>query len=143
MREVVGVALLDTGRVLAARRAFPSHLAGRWEFPGGKVEPGEDPSATAVREIAEELGCGIEVTGWLEGESVIRPSLSLRIATACLTEGDPVPAEHGAVRWLRDDQLDAVLWAEADVPFLPAVRDLLDPSRTSRGGSGASGRGDH
>ena len=128
MREVVGVALLDGGRVLAARRAFPAHLAGSWEFPGGKVEPGEDPDATAVREIAEELGCGIEVTGWLEGESQIQPSLSLRVATARLTEGDPVPAEHGAVRWLRADQLGAVAWAEADVPFLAAVRDLLDPA---------------
>jgi len=139
MREVVGVALLDARRVLAARRAFPSHLAGSWEFPGGKVEPGEDPAATAVREIVEELGCGIEVTGWLEGESLIQPSpepsvepvetgLLLRIATARLTDGDPVPAEHDAVRWLRADQLDAVTWAEADVPFLPAVRDLLDPS---------------
>jgi len=139
MREVVGVALLDARRVLAARRAFPSHLAGSWEFPGGKVEPGEDPAATAVREIAEELGCGIEVTDWLEGESLVQPSqgpsvepvgtgLLLRIATARLTDGDPVPAEHDAVRWLRADQLDAVPWAEADVPFLPAVRDLLDPS---------------
>ena len=76
MREVVGVALLDAGRVLAARRAFPSHLAGLWEFPGGKVEPGEDPAATAVREIAEELGCGIEVTGWLEGASRADPEPS-------------------------------------------------------------------
>ena len=97
MREVVGVALLDARRVLAARRAFPSHLAGSWEFPGGKVEPGEDPAATAVREIVEELGCGIEVTGWLEGESRIEPSgepvetgLLLRIATARLT----VPARR-------------------------------------------------
>ena len=126
MREVVGVALLDAGRVLGARRAFPPDLAGQWELPGGKVEPGEDPSATAVREIAEELGCGIEVTGWLEGESTISPTLSLRVATARLTRGDPVPSEHDAVRWLRADQLDAVTWAEADVPFLPAVRDLLD-----------------
>ncbi|MET0998693.1 MAG: (deoxy)nucleoside triphosphate pyrophosphohydrolase [Marmoricola sp.] len=127
MREVVGVALLDEGRVLAARRAHPADLAGLWELPGGKVEPGEDPSATAVREIAEELGCAIEVTDWLEGESVIGPSLTLRVATARLVDGDPVPAEHDAVRWLRADQLAEVPWAEADVPFLAAVRDLLDP----------------
>jgi 8-oxo-dGTP diphosphatase len=132
MPEVVGVALLDAGRVLAARRANPSHLAGLWEFPGGKVEPGEVPSAAAVREIAEELGCAVEVTGWLEGESLIRTpvetGLSLRIAIARIIEGDPVPAEHDAVRWLRADQLDAVTWAEADVPFLPAVRALLEPT---------------
>ncbi|MET0839026.1 MAG: (deoxy)nucleoside triphosphate pyrophosphohydrolase [Marmoricola sp.] len=131
MREVVGVAVLEADRVLAARRAFPSPLAGLWELPGGKVEPGEDPSVTAVREIAEELGCGIEVTGWLEGESVIPAStdagaLSLRVATARLAEGDPVPEEHDAVRWLRVDELDTVTWAEADVPFLTGVRALLE-----------------
>ena len=131
MREVVGVAVLEAGRVLAARRAFPSSLAGLWEFPGGKVEPGEDPSATAVREVAEELGCGIEVSGWLDGESSIPASsdvggLSLRVATARLVEGDPVPGEHDAVRWLRPDQLDTVSWAEADVPFLAGVAALLE-----------------
>jgi 8-oxo-dGTP diphosphatase len=131
MREVVGVALLEAGRVLAARRALPPHLAGQWEFPGGKVEPGEDPTAAAVREVTEELGCTIEVTGWLPGASPVQSSrgaeeLSLRVATARLVAGDPVPAEHDAVRWLRGDELETVTWTEADLPFLPAVRDLLD-----------------
>jgi 8-oxo-dGTP diphosphatase len=126
MAEVVGVALVESGRVLAARRAGPSALAGLWEFPGGKVEPGEDPEATAVREIGEELGCGIAVTGWLDGSTEISGQLSLRVATARLTEGDPVPAEHDAVRWLRAGELDEVTWATADVPFLAAVRDLLE-----------------
>ena len=67
MGLVVGVALLEGGRVLAARRSGPPALAGLWEFPGGKVEPGEAPEATAVREISEELGCTIEVTAWLDG----------------------------------------------------------------------------
>jgi 8-oxo-dGTP diphosphatase len=52
MREVVGVAVLEGGRVLAARRSGPPALAGLWEFPGGKVEPGEDAETTAVRELA-------------------------------------------------------------------------------------------
>ncbi len=68
MREVVGVAVLREGRVLAARRSGPPALAGLWEFPGGKVEPDEDPGATAVREIAEELCCTVEVTGWVDKE---------------------------------------------------------------------------
>ena len=130
MGEVVGVALLDGGRVLAARRSGPPALAGLWEFPGGKVEPGEDPRTTAVREIAEELGCTIEVTGWLDGETLVSTSpgngdVVLRIATARLVDGDPVPAEHDAVRWLGPRQLGDVRWAEADVPFLAMVRDLL------------------
>ncbi len=111
MQEVVGVALLREGRVLAARRSGPPALAGLWEFPGGKVEPGEEPRATAVREIAEELRCTVEVTGWVDaGRRRPRaPSgFVLSVATARLVDGDPVPTEHDAVRWLRADQLDEV-----------------------------------
>jgi len=130
MQEVVGVALVREGRVLAARRSGPPALAGLWEFPGGKVEPGEEPRATAVREIAEELRCTIEVTGWVEadvGDTVGAGSdIVLSVASARLVEGDPVPTEHDAVRWLRAGQLDEVAWAAADLPFLDPVRQLLD-----------------
>jgi 8-oxo-dGTP diphosphatase len=133
MQEVVGVALVRKGRVLAARRSSPPALAGLWEFPGGKVESGEEPSATAVREIAEELRCTIEVTGWVDADvadtaaagSEIVPEIVLSVATARLVDGDPVPTEHDAVRWLRADQLDEVSWAAADQPFLRSVRQLL------------------
>ncbi len=125
VREVVGVAVIEDGRVLAARRAAPPALAGRWELPGGKVEPGEAPESAAVREFAEELGCSIEVTGWLEGVSRISDDLVLRVATARLVDGDPVPTEHDAVRWLGPVQLPEVVWADADVPFLEPLRLLL------------------
>ena len=123
--------MLESGRVLAARRTSPPALAGRWEFPGGKVEPGEDPAASAVRETVEELGCAVSVTGWLEVESLVATGgdsdaeLVLRVATARLDAGDPVPTEHDAVRWLRATELDELAWVEADRPFLPALRDLL------------------
>lgn len=124
---MVGVALLHRGRVLAARRATPPELAGGWELPGGKVETGEDPAAAAVREITEELGCTVEVTGWLDGSSAISTGLSLRVATARLVDGDPVPTEHDAVRWLRAEELDDVGWLPADLPFLPRLREVLEP----------------
>jgi len=124
-REVVGVAILEQGRVLAARRAHPPALAGLWELPGGKVEAGETLETAAVREIAEELGCTVEVTDSLDGTSPIGDDLVLRIVLARLAGGDPVPHEHDAVRWLRSDELDEVTWAAADVPFLDPLRDLM------------------
>lgn len=121
----MGVAILDEGRVLAARRAHPPALAGFWELPGGKLEPGESVEAAAVREIHEELGCAVDVTEVLDGSSPIGHDLALRVVLARLVEGDPVPHEHDAVRWLRADELDEVTWVEADVPFLDPLRDLL------------------
>ncbi len=124
---VMGAAIVREGRVLAARRTLPEGLAGGWEFPGGKVEPGEEPDHAIVREIAEELGCGIEVTGHLSGEVAIREGYTLRVALARLSDGEPVPQEdeHDAVRWLGPEELDAVTWLEPDLPFLDELREVL------------------
>jgi len=128
MTEVVGVAIVEDGRVLAARRARPHRLAGRWELPGGKVESGETREEAAVREIAEELGCAVRVVGPLDGTSPIDDDLELVAVVAELVDGDPVPTEHDAVRWLRATELDEVQWAAADVPFLAGLRDRLEPA---------------
>ena len=122
MRDVVGVAIVEDGRVLAARRGAPPELAGQWEFPGGKVETGEVAAETAVREVAEELGCTVEVTGWLAATSPAGTDLLLRVAIARLVEGDPVPTEHAAVRWLPPDRLDELDWVSADLPFVEELR---------------------
>lgn len=123
---VMGAAIIHEGRVLAARRTTPPAAAGRWEFPGGKVEPGEDPDVAIVREIHEELGCDIAVTGRLDGEQPVKPGYRLRIAVAALTSGEPVPHEHDAVRWLGVGELDRVAWLEPDLPFLDDLRRLLE-----------------
>jgi 8-oxo-dGTP diphosphatase len=128
MSQVVGAALLRDHRVLAARRAAPP--AGGWELPGGKVEPGEAPDDAVVRELVEELGCRVSVTGWLDGAVPVRPGLVLRVALATLVDGEPVPREHDVVRWLAAEQLDEVAWLPADRPFVEQLRPLL------RGGSG-------
>jgi 8-oxo-dGTP diphosphatase len=127
MQVVVGVALVHAGRVLAARRAYPAESAGRWEFPGGKVDAGETPEEAVVREVAEELGCTIAVTGWLGPEVPIRLGLVLRVATAALVDGEPVPreGEHDAVRWLRSEQLAEIDWLPADRPFAGALVERL------------------
>lgn len=115
---VVGVAIVVDGRVLTARRTRPAALAGGWELPGGKVEPGEDPARTAVREVAEELGCTVEVTGWLTASSRIDERHVLRVALARLVAGEPEPTEHDRVCWLGAGELEQVDWLAPDRPFL-------------------------
>jgi mutator protein MutT len=134
---VMGAAIVREGRVLAARRTLPGGVAGGWEFPGGKVEPGEEPDHAIVREIAEELGCGIEVTGHLSKEVPIREGYTLRVALARLTHGEPIPQEdeHDAVRWLGPEELDAVTWLEPDLPFLDELREVLLDGRPLEGGN--------
>jgi 8-oxo-dGTP diphosphatase len=127
MGSVVGAAILRDGRVLAARRTTPSATAGRWEFPGGKVEPGERAEDALVREIAEELACAIEVTGWLAGSAAIGTTHVLTVALARLDSGEPTPQphEHDAVRWLGPDELDDVDWLDPDRPFLAGLRSAM------------------
>lgn len=128
---MVGAAVVRAGKVLATRRTAPPELAGRWEFPGGKVEPGEQPADALEREIAEELGCGIEVTGWLAGSAAIGETHELRVATVRLTRGEPDPVEHDQVRWLGPDELGDVDWLEPDRPFLPELEHLLRQASAS------------
>jgi 8-oxo-dGTP diphosphatase len=124
--RVVGAAILHEGRVLAARRTTPPEAAGAWEFPGGKVEPGEDAACAVVREVREELGCAVVVTGRLAGSQPVKPGYTLEVVTAELVDGEPVPHEHDAVRWLAADQLDRVRWLAPDLPFLAELRTLLE-----------------
>ena len=125
VRTVVGAAIIREGRVLACRRTAPPKAAGLWEFPGGKVEPGETREQALVREIAEELQLDIEVTGWLDGESPIGTTHQLVVATAAAATGRPQPTEHDAITWLDADELDDVEWLEPDLPFLWQLGDLL------------------
>ena len=125
VRSVVGAAVVRDGRVLAARRTRPAAVAGRWEFPGGKVEDSESPEAALVREISEELGCSVVVERWLGGAAAIGATHVLTVAVVRIVEGEPVPHEHDAVRWLDADELDTVDWLDPDRPFLPEVRGIL------------------
>jgi 8-oxo-dGTP diphosphatase len=124
-QQVVAAAIVRAGRVLAARRAGPPEVAGGWELPGGKVEPTETAAAAVVREVREELGCDVRVDGQLGGQAAVRPGYDLTVHLASLVAGEPVPHEHGALRWLAPEELDEVAWLPADRPFLPALREIL------------------
>jgi 8-oxo-dGTP diphosphatase len=142
VRLVVGAALVRDGRVLACRRTAPREAAGRWEFPGGKVEDGESPGQAVVRELAEELGVEATVTGWLDGVATIGDTHELRVAVATVVDGvEPAPVEHDATRWLASDELDDVDWLEPDRPFLAQLAALLAMPADRAAGAGASGGG--
>jgi 8-oxo-dGTP diphosphatase len=129
--QVVGAAVVDGERVLVAQRSG-GPFDGRWEFPGGKVEPGESDLAAVARECAEELGITIVPQAFV-GEVLLDGVVgggppggsTLRVWSARLADGQPVAHEHAQVRWVRAAELEALDWIPADRPLLPAVRRLL------------------
>lgn len=138
---MVGAAVVRAGQVLAARRTTPLQAAGRWELPGGKVDPGESPEQAVVREVREELGCTVRVQGWLTGRVPIRPGLVLQVARTELVAGVPTPGEHDRVRWLGPEELGQVDWLEPDRPFLAELAEhLLDGERLPGGQVGGAVR---
>ncbi|MGW5325762.1 (deoxy)nucleoside triphosphate pyrophosphohydrolase [Streptomyces sp. NPDC004014] len=127
---VVGAALLDAGRLLAARRSAPPELAGRWELPGGKVEPGERPEDALTRELAEELGIDAEPVERVPGEWQLKPPYVLRVWTARLRPGSAAPRplqDHDELRWLTPERLWEVPWLDQDVPAVREVAARLGP----------------
>ena len=123
---VVGAAILDgAGRVLVAQRSEPEHLAGFWELPGGKVEPGERAEEALVRECREELGVEIALGVRIGQDLPIRETGILRVWSGRVVAGTLTATEHSELRWLGADELESVEWLPADLPLLPALRALL------------------
>ncbi|MFD8548010.1 (deoxy)nucleoside triphosphate pyrophosphohydrolase [Streptomyces sp. NPDC059649] len=123
---VVGGAVCERGRLLAARRSAPPALAGRWELPGGKVEDGETPERALERELREELGVETEIGERIPGEWLLRPGYVLQVWTARLVSGVPQPLQdHDELRWLRPGEEEQVDWLDQDRPAVAeAMRRL-------------------
>ncbi|MEE4543450.1 (deoxy)nucleoside triphosphate pyrophosphohydrolase [Streptomyces sp. V4-01] len=118
-RIVVGGILVRGGRLLAARRTAPAETAGRWEFPGGKAEPGEDERAALVRELREELGVEVRPLVRVPGEWPLTAGFVLRVWTAELLRGVPEPLEdHDELRWVTPQEAAALPWLDPDRPAL-------------------------
>ena len=117
-------------RVLAARRLGPAALAGRWEFAGGKVEPGEAPEEAARREVREELSVTVRLgaeVGNPHGEAwPISAAHEMRLWWAEVVSGELRPTgSHDEVRWLAPAELLAVPWLPADVAIAEHLRSML------------------
>ena len=131
---VVGAAIVDDltrpTTLLSGRRTEPAELAGGWELPGGKVEPGERPQDALLREIREELGVEIElgaqVAGPLAGAWPLGDRYVMQVWLARITVGEPRPLQdHDTLRVLTAAELYAVSWLRADLPIIAAVAALM------------------
>lgn len=120
---VVGAAIISDGRLLSAQRAEPPHMAGGWELPGGKVDPGETDEDALVRECHEELATKIRLTGRIGGDWPLSGRSVLRVWTAQIIEGEPQALEHLALRWLSPGELYDVAWLPGDLPVIDALAE--------------------
>jgi 8-oxo-dGTP diphosphatase len=117
----VACAIIErAGYVLVAQRGLGMDLAGQWEFPGGKVQPGEADATCLVREIAEELGVQVAIMGQLPDRIHHYPGKTVCLVPflARLVGGEPVPTEHQRIGWFTVAELQGLDWCAADLPVL-------------------------
>jgi len=127
---VVACALVDAdGRVLIAQRPEGKHMAGMWEFPGGKVEPGETPEAALVRELREELHIETEAAHLkpltFASHAYEHMHLLMPLYTCRQWQGTPTTAEHKAIEWVRPQNLRDYPMPPADEPLIAALCDFI------------------
>lgn len=127
MLQVTCAIIIDGSRVLCTQRGPTMSLAGEWEFPGGKIEPGETAAACIVREIEEELNLRIEIV--VDGPSVFHPlakgeMLELIPFVCRCSGGRLLLREHAAARWCTIEEMATLGWAQADEGILAWWREV-------------------
>lgn len=120
--EVVAAIIVKGKKVFATQRGYGEFKDG-WEFPGGKIEPGESPEEALVREIREELDVDIKVGRLLETVEYDYPKfhLTMHCFICELLSEEIVLKEHEDAKWLEEDELDSVDWLPADVGIIDKI----------------------
>ena len=139
--EVVAAIIEHEGRILATQRGYGDFKDG-WEFPGGKMEPGETPEAAIVREIEEELKVTIAPKTLVTTVECDYPKfhLTMHCFLSSIVKGEICLVEHEAAKWLSPDELDSVDWLPADVEVVEKL-STADAPREHSSQKSASGRG--
>lgn len=124
--RVVAAIIIENGKVFATQRGYGEFKDG-WEFPGGKIEPGETPEEAIVREIKEELDTEVEVIELLDTVEYDYPNfhLSMGCFICKIKSGDLVLKEHEAAKWLTKDTLGSVEWLPADMGLVREIKKYL------------------
>ena len=124
--KVVAAIIIDREKVFATQRGYGEFKDG-WEFPGGKIEPGETPQEALVREIKEELDTEIEVGELLDTVEYDYPKfhLSMDCFICKIKSGDLVLKEHEEAKWLTKETLDSVEWLPADEGVVEKIRKYM------------------
>ena len=124
--KVVAAIIIHENKIFATQRGYGEFKDG-WEFPGGKIEPGETPQEALVREIKEELDIEIEVKDFLETVEYDYPGfhLSMDCFFCFIKSGELVLKEHEAAKWLTVETLDSVDWLPADQGLVEGIREYM------------------
>ena len=122
--DVVAAIIVQDGTILSTQRGH-GEFAGWWEFPGGKIEPGETPEEALVREIQEELGATVAIDKLLTVVDYDYPTFHLHMhCFIChVEEGDLELHEHSAASWLDAKSIDSVNWLPADVAVIEQIKE--------------------
>ena len=127
MKQVTAAIILKENKVLIAQRALDDKLAGKWEFPGGKIESGETPQECLKREIWEELEVDIEVLDFFAESIYTYQSGTIKLIAFCCKwiSGDLTLKVHSQIAWVNQQELDLYDFAPADIPLVDKLKSVL------------------